>query len=193
MTSRSEPHYLVRIRAFVFLMAGLFLISVGSGVALGRFLPFDSLEFVRRAFGGLLQLSPIALVLVIFLNNALKSLVALLLGVLFGIAPVIFVSANGFLIGVLSEQMSREKGAAFTFAALAPHGLLELPAVLISSAIGMKLGYELIRSLRGRGSVGREIRRGLAFFVRWLLPLFLIAAAVEVFVTPLLVRSVVRA
>jgi len=184
---------LVRIRAFLFLMMGLFLISVGSGVALGQFLSLDSLAFVRRAFSGLLQLSPIALVLVIFLNNALKSLVALLLGVLFGIAPAIFVTVNGFLIGVLSEQLSREKGVGFTFAALAPHGLLELPAVLISSAIGMNLGYELIRSLRGRGSVGREIRTGLAFFVRWLLPLFLIAAAVEVFVTPLLLRSLVRA
>ncbi len=189
MTSHDQRSYLASIKYFVLLTVALFIFSVSMGVVLGRSLPFNSLEFVRRAFSGLLGLSPLALVVVIFINNALKSLAALLLGVLFGVAPAVFVITNGFLIGVLSEQLVNSKGTGFILAAFLPHGMLEMPSVLISSSIGMRLGYQTVKSLMGEGGLKHELRNGLKFFGKWLVPIFLVAAVVEVFITPIVVRS----
>jgi len=186
---RDEGLYLARIKRFVLLTFGLFFLSIWVGIVAGPHLPFQPLEFVRRAFGGLLGLGPVALVVAIFLNNALKSLAALLLGVLFGIAPAVFVMVNGFLIGALAQQLVQTRGLALVLAAFLPHGVLELPSVLISSAIGMRFGHKAVRSLMGQGELRNELRAGLRFFLRWLVPILLVAAAVEVLVTPIIVRT----
>ena len=75
-----------------------------------------------------------------------------------------------------------------TLAALLPHGIIEIPAMTLSSAIGLYLGYCVLLSLFGRRmDVAREILDSARMFVVWILPMLLVAAFIESYVTTALV------
>lgn len=168
----------------------IFLGAVISGLLFSGPLGVTVLPFLRQTLSGVAKLNPIFLMLFIFINNSVKSFLAIVLGTLFGIAPALFLLFNGFIIGSLVLELMNVKGLGFILAALLPHGVIELPAVVLSSSIGLRVGYELVRSVRGRGTVKAELQRGVRFFVTRIFPFFLLAAVIEVFVTPFIVQFV---
>ena len=148
-----------------------------------------SLGELERIFGGLPNLedfTPTFLMLFIFGNNALKCLLWTSLGILFGVAPLLFTSFNGFLLGLVAHHVYRVRGPLFVLLTILPHGVVELPTTLLSAAIGVRLGYSLINRLRGGRGLTGEVKRGLALFLKRILPLLLVAAVIEAFVTPFL-------
>jgi len=175
-------------------MTGIFIISVIAGLLaslkdLG--LSGNYLDMLKESFGWIKDLHPIGIMLVIFLNNALKSLLAIVLGAGFGIIPVIFVGGNGILLGLVASQVSHEQGALFVLAAILPHGIIEIPMVLISSGLGLRLGYLMYISLMGKETDMRyELMQSLRIYMRIVVPLLFISAVVETFVTPLVVMQV---
>jgi stage II sporulation protein M len=162
----------------------LFIFSLASGFYLGERMPGEVLEELLKPFPELKGMSLPSIFLFILANNALKSLVWMVLGILFGIPPLIFTAFNGFFLGWFSYSISRERGMLFTLAALVPHGVVEIPAILLSMAAGLGIGYQLINRLRGRGGLGAEIKGALKLFMRRIVPLLILAALVEVIVTP---------
>jgi stage II sporulation protein M len=78
---------------FVF-SSSLFSISVFAGYFAGEMFQglLDKLEEFYGEFKGL---SPIRLMVLIFLNNSLKSLLMILLGFLFMVFPILFIVGNG--------------------------------------------------------------------------------------------------
>jgi stage II sporulation protein M len=138
-------------------------------------------------FAPLMSMSPIFVMLGIFLNNAFVSLLFLVLGLALGILPVLFVAFNGYVVGVISYVVSQERGLLFIFLALLPHGIVELPMVFLSAGIGLRLGHQVFAALIGRPTeIKKEFKEGLSFYFRWILPLLLLAAIVETFITPLI-------
>ena len=85
--------------------------------------------------------------------------------------------------------MERRFNLPFALTLLLPHGVIEIPMILLSSAVGLRLGRSLLDKIKGRGSLGAEVRRGLTLYVSVVLPLLLLAAVVEVYVTPIVVFS----
>ena len=72
-----------------------------------------------------------------------------------------------------------------------PHGVLELPAVFLGSAIGLMMGASFTRRLtaKSENTIGAELGQALRFFATVIVPLLLLAALVEAYVTAaLLVR-----
>ncbi len=151
-------------------------------------MPVSLLEEMLQPFHDLREMSLPSIFLFILANNVLKSLVWMVLGILFGVPPLIFTAFNGFLLGWFSYTVSRERGIIFALAALAPHGVVEIPTILLSMAAGLAIGYGLINRLRGRGGVGAEVKGALKLFVRRIAPLLLLAALIEVVITPLIVH-----
>lgn len=149
-------------------------------------MPGGLLKELLQPFPELKGMSLPFIFLFILANNVLKSLVWMVLGILFGIPPLIFTAFNGFFLGLFSYSISREKGMMFTLAALLPHGVVEVPTILLSMAAGLGIGYQFINRLRGRGRVGAEVRGALKLFIRRIVPL-LLAALIEVLFTPLVV------
>jgi stage II sporulation protein M len=94
---------------------------------------------------------------------------------------------NGFLLGNFTYAFALENSLAFTVTALTPHGIVEIPTILLSSAAGMWLGYQLINRLRGRGSLRAEFVLALRLFVTRIIPLLLLSAIIEVTLTPYIV------
>jgi stage II sporulation protein M len=130
------------------------------------------------------QLSPLGLMLGIFLNNALKCLLAVVLGLFFGILPALFIMANGLVLGVVIGITMRNSGLLYVLVGTVPHGIIEIPMVFISSAIGLKLGIDVLYKLiKGRAGLSGDIKEGLTMFLIYILPLLFLAAFIETFVT----------
>jgi len=100
--------------------------------------------------------------LFIFFNNAIKSVLIMYLGALFGILPIAFLLINGMILGYLYSMLnSQGESAAMIFlTGIAPHGIIEIPAILIASAYGMKFGMLTLRGIGGlllqRRGIGAE-------------------------------------
>ncbi len=74
-------------------------------------------------------------------------------------------------------------------AAILPHGVIELPMVLLSAALGTRIGVAALLRMIGKISTEEilsEMKRSVSFYFRWILPLLFVAAVIETFVTPLL-------
>ena len=88
--------------------------------------------------------SPLDRTLIILRRNATTVLRTMALGVFGGLLPALGSFANGALIGAiagLGGRFSPLAGSPGLFLlAIVPHGIVELPAVWIASAWGMKLG-----------------------------------------------------
>ncbi len=128
-----------------------------------------------------------AIFLFIVINNVSKSFIWMLLGLIGSFPPLYFSIMNGFLLGSFTYNFSLERSLAFTVTALIPHGIVEIPTILLSSAAGMGLGYQLINRLRGRGSLRDEFILALRLFVTRIIPLLLLSAIIEVTLTPYIV------
>lgn len=171
--------YVWGLRLLFVLCLFVFVVSLSMGFYLGDRVPFEIPEEVSWLLQYIESLSIPMIFLVIILNNLLNSLIWMVLGVLFGMPPLYFIVRNGFIVGRISYTTSLAVGLPLTAALLLPHGVIEIPAVLLSSAAGMGLGYQLINSLRGRGSLRAEFGKALRLFVWRIAPMLLIAAVVE--------------
>jgi len=127
----------------------------------------------------------------IFLNNTIKALLVTVGGAALGILPVIFIFANGAAVGFVLYGSIQSQGLLTVLLAILPHGIFELPAVLLAASMGLLLGNYSIKKLFGSGetAIGGELALALKFFVRIVVPLLFIAALVEAFVTSVLVKG----
>jgi len=178
-----------------YLRASLVLFSAGFVIGLILWLQFPAIAdrfegsvagFVRIFRG----LSRPQLAAAIFLNNALKTVAAIVLGALLGIVPALFLLANGLALGVVFSASVSARGLGISLLSIVPHGVLELPAVFLGTAIGLMIGGRVARELFRRipPAAGIHITRGLRFFCTVIAPLLLIASLVEAFLTPGLVE-----
>ncbi len=141
----------------------------------------ESLAWLEQLSGGIAdftELYPswlifIAFFIVIFLNNAFTCFLNILTGPLIGIFPLFSTVINGGLLGWLAH----EEGL-LVFLAIVPHGMFELPAYLLSVAIGLKLAREVLKP-----KVERQLRIKLGesfrVYLRLIVPLLIIAAFIE--------------
>lgn len=150
-------------------------------------------EVLRRIFGGEGSggINPFLLTLLILVNNAVKSFLIIPLGALLAIPPILFITFNGFLLGVftyLSVKKLGEIGFLYILIAIIPHGVFELSAVFLSSALSIRVGLTVFLKFKGKNiSVGSEIRRDLKTYLHKILPLLIIAAIIEAFITPVII------
>jgi len=170
----------------------LFFIASAFGYTYASNNPNAGKSFVEQLFEGFRFIdfsNPLEVFGIIFLNNTLKSLVSLLTGFFFGIFPFFFIFINGYLIGVVVFVKGSEVGIQTILLALLPHGIFEIPAVILASAYGMKLGSLFYRKVFKRESVdmGDAVKFFLRKFLRIIVPILLVAAFVETFITPAIV------
>jgi stage II sporulation protein M len=190
LNEESETSYSYHLRRFILLSGIVFFLFLIIGYYASGYLQTSILEQFQEVFKGLTKLGPFELTFFIFLNNSVKSFAAIILGVAFGIVPIIFLVLNGLIIGLVIFEVIKAKGILFTLAAILPHGIIEIPLFLISTAIGLKIGYEVIRKIKGKGNVKKEVKIGVKLFILKILPLFFLAAIIEVFITPFVVSLI---
>lgn len=140
------------------------------------------------------QVPPGTEFLVIWVNNISASLYAVLFGVILPIVPLVSLMMNGVLIG-LFQNMTQVENALSPFQfylSLAPHGIFELPAFFIAVFLGIRFGlvpYRLIfHYLRTKEHLPlfKEVTREAGYYGILIVIMLLLAAVIEVSVSPLL-------
>jgi stage II sporulation protein M len=115
----------------------------------------------------------------IFFNNLKASFLSLLLGVSFGIFPFLIAVSNGYLIGFVSREVAMIEGISVLWR-LIPHGIFELPAVIFSIGIGLKIGSDLLDHQKNKKERLRiNYVEGLRVFIFVVIPLLLLAGIIE--------------
>jgi stage II sporulation protein M len=190
---QKDMEYFYSSRKYILAVVAVFSVSFAVGILISALYPGASeklLELLKETYGGITALDPFERMLEIFKNNVRNSFMALLLGLGFGIIPFAFAAINGAVLGILVEFFYRKQGAFFVVAALLPHGIIELPMVLISVGIGFRLGHAAYLSTRRQKTMHEllnEIKQGVIFYYKIVVPLLLLAAIVESYITPLFI------
>ena len=87
----------------------------------------------------------------IFLNNTIKSILVMYLGGLFILIPVVFLVMNGMILGYLfaiAAAANMDVWGMFIKGIL-PHGIIELPVIIIACAFGLRFGVLVLKMLTG--------------------------------------------
>jgi uncharacterized membrane protein SpoIIM required for sporulation len=121
----------------------------------------------------------------VWTNNALVAAEALIFGILLGVPTLLVLFENAANVGAVGGLMfAHGRGVEF-FALILPHGMLELSAVFLAAAAGLRLGWRIIdpgplpRS-QALAVAGREtITLALGLIV-----VLLVSGVIEAFVTP---------
>ncbi|GGH71526.1 sporulation protein [Paenibacillus silvae] len=182
----------------------LFAVGIGAGwVSTGPLeqLMLNQIEGIRQVSqqleqGGNVQWN---FFLFIFFNNAIKSVLVIYAGIFFGILPIIFLLINGMVLGFVVHA-TMNNGASFfdiVIKGLLPHGIIEIPVIIIACAFGLKFGGLTISSLAQLGGEKRAlIGTRWREFVKttltasfWVVILLFIAAIIESTLTYALVRG----
>ncbi len=133
-------------------------------------------------------------VIFLFLKNSLTALLAFALGPLLLITPIVVLSLNGFMLGIVSNVVASQVSLAVALASLAPHGIFEIPALVFASAAGLRLGWSAMSALKSKlthaqFSMVLDLTKSFRLFLVALI-LLLIAAVVETYLTPYILELV---
>ncbi len=188
--------YLSLNKGFFYFITILLVISVFIGVLMPDFVQHLILkqlaDYVNHVTGG--TNNPSKLFLVILLNNLKVNLYVILLGIFLGVTSIAVIAVNGIALGVLASLIIKSSGfktctLMILLAGILPHGVLEIPAFLISATIGFRIGVAWIYPTNGPfkkrlASVAQQLRYGLEAYILVVSLLIILAALIESFLTP---------
>ena len=121
----------------------------------------------------------------IMTNNLTVAFSTFALGITGGLGTIYMLMFNGLLMGVISAACWQAGMSGKLWSFVAPHGVLELPSVMIAGAAGLMLG----RGLLFPGNLAR--RDSLVLYggkasrlILGIIPLLVIAGTTEAFISP---------
>jgi len=182
----------IKLSALIF-FGSFFLGYIGTAQNLDFIQEFSApyFDFLEDLAEEVVDSSPLRGIFLLFLNNFLASLRVLFLGIILGIAPFLSLLVNGSILGIVTAILAEQNINPVFFLSLGilPHGILEIPAFLISAAFGLKLGYHLIYPIEGknrRKSISYILNEVLNIFF-FIFILLVLAAIIEILITPFLI------
>jgi stage II sporulation protein M len=146
--------------------------------------------FEKEVAGQMDGQNPFDMFIKLFANNLEACILLFLGGASFGILTIFIMSLNGIVIGAIMELVSKNHSAVFVAAAILPHGIFEIPAFIISGALGILMAQSLIAEWYGSGDTAIAAQAFARLFIVIIIPLVMTAACVEAFITPVIIHLV---
>ena len=117
----------------------------------------------------------------LLLHNVMATIFLLISGVIVGIIPAFAIGANGFILGVVYRQTSEMVGYSKAALKVLPHGVFELPALLIAASYGLWLGVTIVLRMRGKESMllRSHVEHAFRRYFTIVFPLLIVAAGIE--------------
>jgi stage II sporulation protein M len=179
------PYIIVTVLLFSISLLMGWLIAIHSGTT-EKF--FDAFSKFTEPFA---TSNDFELLAFIAINNGVKLLLAVLFGVAFALWPVLFLFFNGLIIGAFANLVVDTQGWAVFWAGTLPHGIIEIPALILAVAVGMRVGVAVWQHIFTSEirEVKLEYQVALRFYLTTILPLVIAAAFVETYITPAILSS----
>jgi len=166
----------------------------GGGMVIGLVMPTVAADPLTEELAVLEQLGdifgPFQITTAIFIFS--KNVGALLTSFVFSpflcLVPVLALVVNGGLIAFVSAIVVQEESAGFLIAGLLPHGIFEIPALIMGEAAALSFGFMVMVALVSKEKRNR-LRPNLKQNAKYLMiagALLLPAAVIETYITPLL-------
>ena len=161
-------------------------IARSPGVQAALLPPAEAKALVQQQFKGYYTANPAAsFAAQVWTNNVWVAAQALIYGILLGIPTVLVLLENAVNVGVDGGYLlAHGKGVLF-FSLILPHGMLELSAVFLAGAAGLRLGWTVIDpGSRRRGQALAQEGRAMITITLGLIVVLGISGLIEAFVTP---------
>lgn len=134
-----------------------------------------------------------AFALRVWVNNSWVSAQCIALSVVLGLPIPVILLQNAANVGLIAGLMFQAGRGGLLLGLLAPHGLLELTAVFLAGATGMRLGWSVVSAGdRPRGQVLAEQGRAVVSVAVGLVAVLLVSGLIEALVTPSPLPTAVR-
>src|SRR5205823_2386433 len=106
-------------------------------------------------------------------------------GITAGVGTVYMIAFNGLLLGAIGMACAVAGMSVPLWSFVAPHGVLELPAILIAGGAGLRLAQGLLfPGVRPRRQALARAGSEAVMLVLGCLPILIVAGAIEAFVSP---------
>jgi len=181
-------------KRWIFLAVFLFSIGLTLGFTVGLAMPGGIANFLAEDLAALERLAAmfqpfqVTTAVFIFIKNASALLLSFIFSPILCLLPVLALTVNGWLLAFISSIAVEEMSLGIVLASLLPHGIFELPALIIGEAAALSFGVMALLSLfrkEKRGQLLPNLKQN-AKYLALALALLLPAAILEVYVTPLL-------
>ena len=172
----------------------LFVVGFGIGLALSLITPTSIIDLISEDIAAIEELASILVpfsaltVLLIFLKNASTLLLSFIFSPVFCLVPILALTFNGGVLAFVSVIISEEKSIGYVLAGLLPHGIFEIPALILGEAAALSFGTIVILALfkkEMRNILPLCLKNNLKYLII-ALALLLPAAIIETYITPLL-------
>jgi len=129
----------------------------------------------------------------IMTNNIGVAFFAFAGGILLGLGTIYILVFNGLLLGAVAAAVAQAGVSVNFWAFVAPHGVIELPAIFVSAGAGLVLGYTLISP----GDYERKTALKLAarkamVLVLGVVAMLVVAGTIEAFFSPTLTPEPIK-
>jgi len=193
---------------YIFAGATFFLIGIiGYGIAMHNQDYAISVynDYIMRQVNPINEFSDIAKCAILFISNSIIGLTMILTGFvgakLFktSILPILTIMYNGFVLGVMFFMIGTRLPATAIALSLIPHGIFELSALFLCCAGGLYVAETMIgnpdltvytkKPLIDNSNIPLLI--ALKTYLCVMLPMFLVAAVVEIFISTQILKYMV--
>jgi stage II sporulation protein M len=186
----------MRYKYWILIAIGLFVTGLVIGLGISAAMPasiarlfseeLSALEELAATFGPFQATTAIF----IYFKNASVLLLSFIFSPILCVVPVLVLVFNGSLISLLSVMVVEQESIGLLLAGLLPHGIFEIPAIIIGEAAALSFGTTAIIALLSKerkNSLLPVFKQNLKYLLLALI-LLVPAAIIETFVTPLLLQ-----
>jgi uncharacterized membrane protein SpoIIM required for sporulation len=129
----------------------------------------------------------------ITINNIMVGFIAFAGGILLGVGTIVSMASQGYQFGQVNGWFIAVGENGYFWGLVAPHGLLELTAIMIAGGAGFRLGWAIVDpGDRTRSEALAEEGRRSVVVILGCTAMFVVAAMIEAYVTPSGLPTAVR-
>jgi len=174
---RESFKFIKQIKGQIFLCVGIFIfmIFIGFFISPSAEIELQILEQLKQMAIKFEGLNIFQTTWEIFSNNVYVSFLSIVLGIFLGIVPLLISIFNGYIIGFVVNRVSDQEGLSILWQLL-PHGIFEIPAIMISVGLGLTLGSFMFKEGESRKNIIKNVALS---FILIVVPLLIIAAIIE--------------
>ncbi len=174
---------------WIYIATGLF----GTGMVLGLLIPVGIGDLFGEDLAALKELAAIlgpfkiTTAVFIFIKNVSALLVSFIFSPILCLPPITALLVNGGLLSIISVAVVQEESLGLLLAGILPHGIIEIPALIMGEAAALSSGVLIIAAIFSKEKSNwllPGLKRNLKFLMLACL-LLLPAAIIETYVTPL--------
>ena len=140
------------------------------------------------------QVPPVQAIILI-ISNAVIGLSIMLTGpvlvrlfrIWFG--SIFILAYNGYIFGELCFVLAKSIGLEIVILGMLPHIIFEFSAVFLCAGVGLFMGYNILLAqckepnFHSYGEIYNEMKESIKFYCKIILPIFIIAGLVEIFIS----------